>query len=737
MITFEPLLAENCLGEIAAAGPAAQLSAQTNLGIGTPIVIQSSHITPTGSLALVLSNGTTVTVTGNIIGAPGQIGPGFSAASINSSGHLILTETTAGVVSGTTDLGNVVGAPGSNGSAGQQGPGFSDISINSSGHLIVTTTSVGGITSGTVDLGNVVGTSGTTGQVGPGFSSATINGLGHLIVTNTAVGGTVTGTTDLGNVVGTNGTNGTPGSGYISAAVNSFGHLILGQVTAGVVTGTVDLGSVVGPQGPTGPSSSNITGGTVDNTPIGSTTPSSGAFTTLSGSVVSTHGITPRTLADRFATLPTVKDNGAVGDGIAHDDLAFNATMGYGVSYIIPPGSYNFSGVLNEGSQVASLALGPFSMPSLYTFPGISSQYVGTTVGFGFQQRFTDSTGHTLIGIQAINAPTGIGGNNQALFVQVRNDATNASYGISAGYFVGLANSMTSTLYGLNPNLIYPSGTQGYGVAIESDVTNNTGTDDSIQLSATSKGSFLAVSTGSNKVTYGLQISGGTGRFQSGIFIKDSATAAYDIYSAATALTAKWYIDNTGIFMIPSIIVGGTGGPTITTGVGIPTSSANPGSVYINTNQGIPSIPQLYLNTSVGSAGVTWGQIPVLNQATTFSVSLKGHILSGAENLLDDGAGNATIVGSLTVGSNAVLTSGAATAGGAIVTIVPSGSPYVNTALARGVLFVNGGAVTSITIKRGTTAVPTGQTSGGINVVSGDQVSITYTSVPTVNFVPA
>ena len=704
MITFEPLLAENCLSEIAAAGPAAQSSAQTNLGIGTPIVIQSSHITPTGSLALVLSNGTTVTVTGNIIGAPGQIGPGFSAASINSAGHLIVTNTAAGgAVTGTTDLGNVVGAPGSNGSAGQQGPGFSDISINSLGHLIVTTTSVGGTGSGTIDLGNVVGTPGDSGPVGPGFSSATINGLGHLIVTNTAAGGAVTGTTDLGNVVGTNGTNGTPGSGYISAAVNSFGHLILGQVTAGVVTGTVDLGSVVGPQGPMG---SN--GGMAD---------------------ASTYGVT--------------------GNGTTDDTAAFNAAVATGKPVLLEPGSYRLSAGTLSGTPRLVMGYG-ITLP-LNGFAGVSNQgYWNGQSGLYISKFLNANVGQATLVLNAVNnQPAGTTGESATLYASMVTTTPGANATGLAGIFQASAGAgnTTASICTLNTYAIWGSGTQGSGGAEEVDVVNSTGTDDVWPVeAATMKGGHLYVSQGTNRPSYAWQITAtgaplSSAPFQVGGYFWNGGTARYDLYAQGNSpSTPRWYVDSSGNIYAQTMQLGTFNAApalAITTGVGIPTSSANPGSVYINTNQSIPSIPQLYLNTSVGSAGVTWGQIPVLNQATTFSVSLKGHILSGAENVLDDGAGNATIVGSLTVGSNAVLTSGAATAGGAIVTIVPSGSPYVNTALARGVLFVNGGAVTSITIKRGTTAVPTGQTSGGISVVSGDQVSITYTSIPTVNFVPA
>jgi hypothetical protein len=192
---FEALLAENLFSEISTAGTAAQEAAQVNLGIPT---ITSAAVQPNGSINLYLSNGTTIAVAGTVTGAPGVDGPGFSAAVINSSGHLMLTETIAGSVVGTFDVGNVVGAP------GLAGSGFSAAKIDGTGHLMLTETTVGGSVIGTVDLGNVIGTSGTSGvagAVGPGISAAVINGAGHLLLTETAAGGGISGTLDLGNIV--------------------------------------------------------------------------------------------------------------------------------------------------------------------------------------------------------------------------------------------------------------------------------------------------------------------------------------------------------------------------------------------------------------------------------------------------------------------------------------------------------------------------------------------------------
>lgn len=63
-------------------------------------------------------------------------------------------------------------------------------------------------------------------------------------------------------------------------------------------------------------------------------------------------------------------------------------------------------------------------------------------------------------------------------------------------------------------------------------------------------------------------------------------------------------------------------------------------------------------------------------------------------------------------------------------------SPFSFTAGSFGYLAVSGGTVSGITITRGTTVIPTGQTSGMIPVANMDVVTITYSGLPTVNFIP-
>ena len=75
--------------------------------------------------------------------------------------------------------------------------------------------------------------------------------------------------------------------------------------------------------------------------------------------------------------------------------------------------------------------------------------------------------------------------------------------------------------------------------------------------------------------------------------------------------------------------------------------------------------------------------------------------------------------------------------GGAIVAVTPGASPYAYTATARGTLFVSGGAVSAVSFTRSGTTIAAGMLGGQYDLVSGDTLTITYTTAPTVNFVPA
>lgn len=63
-------------------------------------------------------------------------------------------------------------------------------------------------------------------------------------------------------------------------------------------------------------------------------------------------------------------------------------------------------------------------------------------------------------------------------------------------------------------------------------------------------------------------------------------------------------------------------------------------------------------------------------------------------------------------------------------------SPYSYSPTITGTVAVSGGTVTSISITRSGTSIPTGMTNGLIPVASNDTVVVTYTAAPTMNFLP-
>lgn len=73
----------------------------------------------------------------------------------------------------------------------------------------------------------------------------------------------------------------------------------------------------------------------------------------------------------------------------------------------------------------------------------------------------------------------------------------------------------------------------------------------------------------------------------------------------------------------------------------------------------------------------------------------------------------------------------------AITAVTVAASPFSYTASQGGNLVVTGGTVSNIQISRGTSVISTGQTAGLIPLAQGDIAIITYSVLPTINFVPA
>lgn len=76
------------------------------------------------------------------------------------------------------------------------------------------------------------------------------------------------------------------------------------------------------------------------------------ATVTQIGTVTATGSTTPRTLPDRFADVVSVKDFGAVGDGVTDDTAAIQAAIGGAANLHWPPGVYLVSETLLIGQKV-------------------------------------------------------------------------------------------------------------------------------------------------------------------------------------------------------------------------------------------------------------------------------------------------------------------------------------------------------------------------------------------------
>lgn len=199
-------------------------------------------------------------------GSQGPAGLAVTGATVNGSGRLIITRSDSSII----DAGSVIGPQGAQGvkgdtgatgsvgpagTNGTNGVGISSATVNGSGHLIITKTD-----SSTVDAGSVIGPKGDQGATGAtgatgakgdqGVSvyQAVVDGSGNLQITlddATQI--------NAGSVIGPQGPQGVQGPAGRSIAsngvvVDSGGYL---QVTL-TDGSTINAGYVVGPQGGTG-----------------------------------------------------------------------------------------------------------------------------------------------------------------------------------------------------------------------------------------------------------------------------------------------------------------------------------------------------------------------------------------------------------------------------------------------------------------------------------------------------
>jgi hypothetical protein len=73
---------------------------------------------------------------------------------------------------------------------------------------------------------------------------------------------------------------------------------------------------------------------------------------------------------------------------------------------------------------------------------------------------------------------------------------------------------------------------------------------------------------------------------------------------------------------------------------------------------------------------------------------------------------------------------------GAEITVAVGGSPFTFTAPSAGYIIIRGGTVSAVQLTRTVTTL-TGQTSGFFPLSQGDQLTVTYSALPVLVFVPS
>lgn len=395
--------------------------------------------------------------------------------------------------------------------------------------------------------------------------------------------------------------------------------------------------------------------------------------TVSTNTVEATGSTTPRTLAARFSETANVMDYGASGNGSTNDSAAFNLAAATGKTVSIPQGSYYLDGTLSAFSNPV-LAVGPITFTHYGLPSGGNFGYWQGNTGLYTAQSFTSLT-QAQAGayfFSTNNQTTAVSGESATLIAQSINNSTYntgvaAIFQSSAG-----AGNTSASLSALNGYILYDSGTQGSGSVCEFDVQNSTGTDDAWPLNSTTmKGGILVVSNGVDKSSYayGVTHNGPSGPFRAGLYFWNGGTSNYDVFADNGSGGSRWYVDSSGNIAAQDVyaqtIHVGTFSAVpaveISYTVGTPTASANAGSLVLNDGQQYAVPGSAWINTSVGS-GTTWGKVATLNVSNTWSGSNTFEsVLATAHNTLDDGSGNATFAGQVTIGNFGTPASSSAT----------------------------------------------------------------------------
>lgn len=351
-----------------------------------------------GTVATGVWNGTAVGVAYGGTGltstpANGQIdignGTGFTRTALTAGAGISVTNGSGSITIANTTLGTVTSV---NASGGSTGLSFSGGPVTSSGTLTL------GGTLGVGSGGTGLTATPSNGQIpignGTGFSLSTLTAGSGITISNTSGAITITSVAGGGSVTSVDVSGGTTGLTFSGGPITSSGTITTAGVLnvanggTGVSTST-GSGAVVLGTSPT-ISGATVTGGTINNTPIGGTTQAAGAFTTVSANASISSGST--TGAISYGTLvhtdTNILESLQVSVNSAAQQIIANTSSGSAASASL---------VVENNSGTATTNFGEFGINS--------SAFTGTgSLSLANATYLTSTTGDLVIGSTTSNA---------------------------------------------------------------------------------------------------------------------------------------------------------------------------------------------------------------------------------------------------------------------------------------------------------------------------------------------
>ena len=320
-----------------------------------PVSVNSSNTLTVGG-QVVLTNGSSaaVSTTGNVSAANITASSAVTSATVSASGNIVGGNiSTSGNVTGAYILGNgsqITGLPANYGNT--QVASYLPTYTGSFASLTGNVTTTANLSAGNVLFVSAVGTTlSTTGNItGQQIRGISVSTTGNIISPGNVIAGNVLVENGLisasGNVTGSYFVgNGSELTGmYSNSSVASYLPTYTGNITAGNITITSAVrSSIVSASG-------NIIGSYL----IGNGSQLTGITTSLVGTVTSGNvsyvapytSSVSRTGNSKWSDIVSVKDFGAVGNGIADDRAAIQAAIDTQLHVYIPTGVYRIGGAL-------------------------------------------------------------------------------------------------------------------------------------------------------------------------------------------------------------------------------------------------------------------------------------------------------------------------------------------------------------------------------------------------------